>query len=139
MVYLKQPPSFADTQKPYHVYALHKCLYNLKQATWAWIQQLSSTLLALGFRRLKTDPSLFIYCTNDILLYMLVYFDDIIITRNNFGGINRVFHSVCKSFAVQDMGPLTYFLSIKVQRYGCDLLLSQRKYIMHLLDHAKLS
>lgn len=139
MVYLEKPPSFIDPQKPDHVCLLHKSLYGLKQPSRSWFQRLSSALLTLGFCGSKTDLPLFIYCTNDILLYILVYVDDTIITGNNSGAIDHFVHSLDKSFAVQDMGPLTYFLSIKVQRYGCDLLLSQRKYIMHLLDHAKLS
>lgn len=48
-------------------------------------------------------------------------------------------HSLSKSVAVLDMGPLTYFLGVEVQRHGCDLLLSQRKYIMDLLERARLS
>ncbi|KAL4569482.1 hypothetical protein LXL04_025120 [Taraxacum kok-saghyz] len=138
-VYLRQPPGFVDAHKPDHVCHLHKSLYGLKQAPRAWFQRLSSALLALGFRGSKTDPSLFTYCANGTLLYMLVYVDDIILTGNNSDAIDRVVHSLSKSFALQDMGPLSYFLGIEVQRHGCDLLLSQRKYIMDLVERAKLS
>ncbi|CAH1444598.1 unnamed protein product [Lactuca virosa] len=60
-------------------------------------------------------------------------------TGNNPREIDRVVHSLNKYFAVQDMGPLTYFLGIEVQRHGRDILLSQRKYILDLLEHARLS
>lgn len=113
-VYLKQPPGFVDSQKPAHVCLLHKSLYGLKQAPRAWFQRLSSALLSLGFRGSRTDPSLFIYCVNGTLLYMLVYVDDIILTGNNSSAIDHVVRSLSKSFAVQDMGSLTYFLGIEV-------------------------
>lgn len=109
IVYLRHPPGFVGPQKPDHVCLLHKSLYRLKQAPRAWFQRLSTTLMALGFRGSKTDPSLFIYSTKGTLLYMLVYVDDIILTGNNPREIDRVVHSLSKSFTIQDMGPLTYF------------------------------
>lgn len=70
---------------------------------------------------------------------MLVYVDDIILTGNNPDAIDRVVHSLGKSFAVQDLGPLSYFLGVEVQRHGRDILLSQRMYITDLLTRAKMS
>ncbi|KAI3669008.1 hypothetical protein L6452_40227 [Arctium lappa] len=58
---------------------------------------------------------------------------------NNNKAIDHIVHSLSKSFAVQDMGPLSYFLGIEVARRDSDLILSQRKYINELLARANLS
>ena len=40
-VYVEQPPSFEDFEKPNHVYKLQKALYCLKQTPRAWYERLS--------------------------------------------------------------------------------------------------
>ncbi|KAD3337848.1 hypothetical protein E3N88_33369 [Mikania micrantha] len=123
-VYLKQPPGFTDPHYPNHVCLLHKSLYGLKQAPRAWFERLSFALAALGFTGSKTDPSLFIYSSHGTLLYMLVYVDDIILTGNNNQAISHVVQRLSQSFAIQDMGSLSYFLGIEVVRQGSDTKLN---------------
>ncbi|KAJ0816493.1 putative RNA-directed DNA polymerase [Helianthus annuus] len=138
-VYLQQPPGFVDPAKPDHVCLLHKSLYGLKQAPRAWFHRLSTALIGLGFKGSKTDPSLFILSARGTLLYMLVYVDDIIITGNNPKAINYVVHSLSNTFAVQDMGSLSYFLGIEIVPKGADIILSQKKYILDIIARAGLS
>ncbi|XP_050252324.1 vacuolar protein sorting-associated protein 45 homolog [Quercus robur] len=47
---MSQPPGFVHPQFSNHVCKLKKALYGLKQSPRAWFSQLSSHLLALGFR-----------------------------------------------------------------------------------------
>ncbi|MFS8002612.1 putative RNA-directed DNA polymerase [Helianthus anomalus] len=138
-VYLRQPPGFIDPQKPNHLCLLHKSLYGLKQAPRAWFNRLSGALLQLGFHGSKTDPSLFIYSHHGILMYMLVYVDDIILTGNNPQLINNTIKRLSTTFALQDMGRLSYFLGIEVIPKGNDLLLSQQKYVHDIIEQAGLS
>ena len=138
-VYLRQPPGFVDPARPDHVCLLHKSLYGLKQAPRAWFQRLSKALCLLGFRGSTTDPSLFIYSSAGTFLYMLVYVDDIILTGNNPTAVDHVVNNLSSTFALQDMGPLSYFLGIEVKSSGQDLVLSQKKYILELLQKAGLS
>ena len=44
-VYVKQPPSFKNSQLPNHVFKLTKALYGLKQAPPNWYDRLSKYLL----------------------------------------------------------------------------------------------
>ncbi|XP_071695972.1 uncharacterized mitochondrial protein AtMg00810-like [Rutidosis leptorrhynchoides] len=138
-VYLQQPPGFVNSTTLNHVYFLHKALYGLTQAPRAWFHRLSAALHSLGFQGSKTDTSLFIDSNGNTLLYMLVYVDDIILTGNDTKEIDRVVQSLSRSFAVKDMGNLSYFLGIEVTRNGNDMILSQRKYIRELLESADLS
>nr|GEV50301.1 DNA helicase INO80 isoform X2 [Tanacetum cinerariifolium] len=138
-VYMKQPPGFIDPQRPNHVCLLHKSLYGLKQAPRAWFERLSKALFDLGFKGSKTDPSLFIYSRGDTLLYILVYVDDIIVTGNNKGTIDNIICQLGSAFALKDLGSLNYFLGIEIVPHVSDVLLSQKKYILELLQSAGLS
>ena len=138
-VYMKQPPGFIDPQRPNHVCLLHKSLYGLKQAPRAWFERLSKALSDLGFKGSKTDPSLFIYSRGQTLLYILVYVDDIIVTGNDRGTIDNIICQLGSAFALKDLGPLNYFLGIEIVPHGSGILLSQKKYILELLQKAGLS
>nr|GEX43793.1 copia protein [Tanacetum cinerariifolium] len=138
-IYMKQPPSFIDPQRPNHVCLLHKSLYGLKQAPRTWFERLSKALFDLDFKGSKTNPFLFIYSRGDTLFYILVYVDDIIVTGNNKGTIDNTICQLGSAFALKDLVPLNYFLSIKIVSYVFGILLSQKKYILELLQSAGLS
>ncbi|GJX13011.1 putative RNA-directed DNA polymerase [Tanacetum coccineum] len=113
---------------------------NLKeQALRAWFECLSKALFDLGFKGSKTDPSLFIYSRGDTLLYILVYVDDIIVTGNNKGTIDNIICQLGSAFALKDLRPLNYFLGIEIVPHVFGILLSQKKYILELLQSAGLS
>ncbi|GJZ88797.1 retrovirus-related pol polyprotein from transposon TNT 1-94 [Tanacetum coccineum] len=110
-----------------------------EQALRAWFKRLSKALFDLGFNVSKMDPSLFIYSRRDTLLYILVYVDDIIVTGNNKGTIDNIICQLGSAFALKDLGPLNYFLGIEIVSHVSDILLSQKKYILELLQSAGLS
>ena len=138
-VYMKQPPGLVDPKHPDHVCLLKKSIYGLKQAPRAWFQRLTQALLLLGFHGSKTDPSLFIYSQGGTLLYMLIYVDDIILTGNNSDAINNIVTQLGSTFAIQDLGRLNYFLGIEIVPTGDNVILSQKKYILELLQKMGLS
>lgn len=78
-----QPPSYIDPHLPNYVWRLQKSLYDLKQAPRAWFERFSTKLLHLGFHASLPNSSLFIYKHGKILIYLLVYVDDIVLTGNN--------------------------------------------------------
>lgn len=82
-VFMAQPPGFVDQRFPNHVCQLKKVLYGLRQAPLAWFHRFSSFLLTMGFKGSRADSSLFIYHKGSMILYLLLYVDDIIVTGNN--------------------------------------------------------
>nr|GEY52716.1 reverse transcriptase, RNA-dependent DNA polymerase [Tanacetum cinerariifolium] len=138
-VYRKQPLGFIDPQRPNHVCFLHKSFYGLKKASRAWFECLSKALFDLGFKGSKSDPSLFIYSRRHTLMYILVYVDNIIITGNNKGTIDNIICQLGSAFALKDIRPLNYFLGIEIGPHVSDILLSQKMYILELLQSAGLS
>ncbi|XP_061354379.1 uncharacterized mitochondrial protein AtMg00810-like [Gastrolobium bilobum] len=91
----------------------------------------------LGFISRKCDPSLFILRSNGSCTYILVYVDDIIITRNNSDLIQLLIDQLHSKFALKQLGNLDYFLRIEVKHLSNGrILLSQSKYIRDLLYKA---
>lgn len=59
---------------------------------------------------------------------MLVYVDDILVTRNNNSLIYNFIGWLNKTFTLKDLGYLSFFLGVKVQRTKEGLHLSQTGY-----------
>jgi hypothetical protein len=133
-VFMLQPPGFTHSDFPNHVCKLHKSLYGLKQAPHAWFERFTSHLLTIGFTASTADPSLFVFRQGSILLYLLLYVDDIILTGNSPAAITSLITQLAATFELKDLGPLRYFLELQIE-YGSDcLFVHQRKYITDLLS-----
>ncbi|RDX69148.1 hypothetical protein CR513_51777, partial [Mucuna pruriens] len=85
-VYMNQPLGFEASNKTL-ICKLNKTIY----ALCAWFDRLKSTLFQLGYKASKCDPSLFIQSINSMVVYILVYVDDIIVTSNNLLTLNLSF------------------------------------------------
>jgi hypothetical protein len=132
-VYMKQPPGFESAETPHYVCKLDKAIYGLKQAPRAWYSRLSNKLISVGFVFSKSDTSLFIYNKGDIIIYMLIYVDDIIVTSNAPEAVTALLADLREDFALKDLGKLHYFLGIEVKEENAGITLSQRKYAQDLL------
>ena len=133
-VYMSQPPGFIDKDKPHHVCRLHKAIYGLKQAPRAWYNELRDFLLSNGFVNSLADASVFYFHMGDVLIYMLVYVDDIVFTGNNAKAIDRFIQVLSNRFSLKDMGALSYFLGLEVTRSSAGIRLNQRKYTTDILS-----
>jgi hypothetical protein len=102
-VFMHQPPWYVDSSKPDHVCKLDKTLYGLKQAPRAWYSRLSNKLKALGFKASKADTSLFIYNKKDVMIFLLVYVDDIIVTSSCSSVIDALLKDLNTKFALKDL------------------------------------
>ena len=81
---------------------------------------------------------MFGYDNNSIMLVVLVYIDDIIVTYSNSLLIEQLISSLNSCFALKDLGPLNFFLGIEVLNFGFSLHLSRDRYICDLLQHVNL-
>ncbi|XP_066323655.1 uncharacterized mitochondrial protein AtMg00810-like [Miscanthus floridulus] len=135
-VYCAQPTGFADTSRPDLVCRLNKSLYGLKQAPRAWYHRFASYLISLGFVEAKFDTSMFIYRNGSDMAILLLYVDDIILTASSLSLLQRIIAALRREFSMTDMGPLHHFLGVSVQRQHDSLFLSQRQYMLDILDRA---
>ncbi|KAJ4768699.1 hypothetical protein LUZ62_079074 [Rhynchospora pubera] len=137
--HMEQPPGFSDTHYPNYVCKLNKALYGLKQAPRAWFFRLKSFLQMHKFQSSQSDHSLFIFKSPKVLLYLLVYVDDIIITGNDPLAIQSLISALDQQFSIKDLGSLSYFLGIEVTSHDSSLHLSQTRYLKNLITRASMT
>ena len=93
----------------------------------------------LGFLQAQFDHTLFYKrSSSGGVTILLVYVDDMIKTGNNLLGIDQLQDQLKKEFEIKALGQLKYFLGIEVTNRDGELFLSQRKYIIDLLDYASM-
>ena len=87
----------------------------------------------MGFASSQADSSLFILRYNGVLVYLLVYVDDIILTGNSPVFIQSLIAQLSQTFELKDLGDLHYFLGPHIHRSPQGLFINQAKYITGLL------
>jgi len=85
------------------------------------------------------DTSLFIFSFGGALFYLLVYVDDILLTRSNSKLLYRLITLVSLEFKLRDLGYMHYFLGIKVKPTSMRILLHQQKYVLDIIWRAGMS
>ena len=71
-------------------------------------------------------------------ILLIVYVDDIIITGDDKQGLDDLKRYLQNSFRTKDLGKLRYFLGIEVARSKEGISLSQRKYVLDILEETGL-
>ena len=137
-VYMEQPQGFVDADRPHHVCRLREAIYGLKQAPRAWYIELKTFLIGSGFCNSASDTSLFILKKGQSVVYILVYVDDILVTGNDSALVTQTLNALASRFSVKDDEELHYFLGIEAHRGTAGLHLSQKRYILDLLDRTKM-
>ena len=95
--------------------------------------------MELGFFNSKFDSSLFLYNRDDILFYVLVYVDDLILTGNNNQFLQNVVKSLGDKFSLKELSDLHYFLGVEVIPVKQGLFLSQNRYVHNILHQLNMT
>jgi hypothetical protein len=132
-IYMQHSPGFVDSILSSHVCWLHKSLYGLKQTHRAWYTHLSDYLFSIGFHASKVDTSLFILSKGDDIFYLIVYVDNILLTRINSVLLHRLIQLLSSKFKLRGMGVVHYFLRNEVHPTSIGIMLRQNKYILDIL------
>jgi hypothetical protein len=137
-VYIEQPQGFMNPTYLDYVYRLHKSLYGLKEASRAWFTRLSHALLDIGFCGSQVDHSLFVYYTNSVHVFLLVYVDNNIFTGNHTATMQWIIDKLKSDFAMKDLGSLGYFLGIQAIHDAAGLHLRLSKYVIDILNSSQM-
>lgn len=75
-IYMRKPEGFEGNDGL--VYKLNKALYGLKQAPLSWNNRFNEFAKSQQLRRSENDPCLYVKLSDQKILYLLIYVDDII-------------------------------------------------------------
>ena len=123
---MEQLPGFVSKQFPNYVCHLKKALYGLKQAPRAWYGKVAQYLIFCGFRVSYSNSSLFIKLELNVHLLVLLYVDDMIITRDNELGISNLRTDLIVHFEMKNLGEIGCFLSLEVEKSDQGYFVSQK-------------
>ena len=124
-IYMSTPPGFKDS-KGNKVCRLKKALYGLKQSPHAWFGRFTKVMLATRYKQSNGDHTLFIkHSTSGEATILIVYVDNIIVTRNYDKEKLSLKHCLVQEFEIKDLGKLKYFLGIEVAHSKKGIFISQ--------------
>jgi len=132
-MYMEQPASYVDQTHLNLVCRLKKALYGLKQAPRTWLDKIGQYLVTSGFQTSNADFSLYVKKTDHGIIIIVIYVDDLIITRDNDANIFDLKKLLKQKFEMKDLGKLRYFLGIEVIQSPKGIWLLQRQYALDKL------
>jgi hypothetical protein len=138
-VYVFQPPGFIQSGAEDSVCLLHKALYGLRQSPRQWNARLDAYLLALGLVQSHADPSLYILIEGDLLLLLIIYVDDLLITGSHSTKIQWLAQELNSEFQMSLLGPLAVYLGVSFFYEPAGILMSHTRYIIKCLDELGLT
>lgn len=137
-VYMQKPegvefPGFEGSE---WVLQLLKGLYGIKQGPRIWSKKLHTVLSEIGFQRLESDHSVFIYERDGVKMVVPVHVDDLVLASPSKEAIERVKRELRAKFKTHEQGPTSFLLGVKIERNRTDrtISLSQPAYIDSILQ-----
>lgn len=132
-VYMNPPLGF-EQDANHKVCRLKKSPYGLKQSPCMWFDRFSKFLKKHAYVQGQANHTLFIKISpSGKRTILIVYVDDIILTGDDFGEMEKLREVLGKEFEIKDLGQLKYFLGIEVARSKDGIFVSQREYTIDLL------
>ena len=94
-------------------------MYGLKKAPRAWYGRIDIFLISMGFTKSKDDPNIYMNIMDDEPVILLLYVDDLFITRNK-KQIKDCKKMLAEEFEMEDIGLMLldfYHLSYMILGY----------------------
>lgn len=133
-LYMVQPPGHVVKGKENKVCRLRRSIYGLKQSARCWNKRLDAVLKTMGFEQSTADTCLYTKKVNGKMVYLLVYVDDILVGCEDDSEIELVYKQLKKYFDMTDLGDLSYFLGMEVEKEANGYSVSLRGYIDRVVD-----
>ncbi|CAI7820490.1 unnamed protein product, partial [Closterium sp. NIES-54] len=132
-VYMRQPPGYDDGSG--RVWKLKRTLYSLKQSPRGWYKRIDDFLLQHGFARSECDSTLYVL-EGEKQFVLLLYVDDLLLFSDSKDLIREVKQRLGAEFAMRDLGPVTYYLGMHVDRDRASgtIHLHQEKYVKGVVE-----
>ncbi|CAI7870015.1 unnamed protein product [Closterium sp. NIES-53] len=133
-VYMRQPPGYDDGRG--RVWKLKRTYYGLKQSPHGWYKLIDNFLLQHGFARSECDSALYVLKEGEKQLVLLLYVDDLLLFSDSKDLIREVKQRLGAEFAMRDLGLVTYYLWMHVDRDRANgtIHLHQEKYVKGVVE-----
>uniref|UniRef100_A0A2N9EX70 Reverse transcriptase Ty1/copia-type domain-containing protein n=1 Tax=Fagus sylvatica TaxID=28930 RepID=A0A2N9EX70_FAGSY len=131
-IYMHQPKGFKILGKEDQVCLLKKSLYGLKQSPRQWYKQFDTFMIGHGYSRSEYDNCVYHRkLSDDSLVYLLLYVDDMLIAAKNLVEINKLKTQLSGEFEMKDLGAAKKILGMEIHRdrEASKLFLSHKSYI----------
>ena len=133
-IFMEILDGFPGAGNPTLVCKINRALYGLKQSPKVWYDKINSWLHDLGLTRSESDPNLYNLRRHDKLTILLLYMDDLLITRDDEQAIADLKEKLHQAFDMTDLGEAQNYLGVEIHRQPSGIFLSQRGYITKRLD-----
>lgn len=139
-VFMRQPEGFEEKGAGW-VWRLKRSLYGLKQAGRVWHETLNERLEEMGFKRILCEHSIWVFGRGDSRIIIPVFIDDMTIAAKSKAEVDRVKLELKSHFKLRDLGPTSFLLGVSIERDRPNrtIRLSQRQYVLDLLDRFNFS
>jgi Reverse transcriptase (RNA-dependent DNA polymerase)/Integrase core domain len=135
VIYMRTPPGFEYSGK---VLRLNMSLYGLKQAGRTWYEKISEHLFSKDFKTATGDKCLFYKHSQNGIICVGVYVDDLIIVGRESEVINFK-REILEVFDARDLGKICYCLGVQYVHFdNGDIFMYQQKYIKEMLKRFKM-
>ena len=132
-IYMEQPEGFIVKGQEHKVCRLVKSLYGLKQAPKQWHEKFDKVVLEYGFKFNEHDKCLYLKESNEGLVILCLYVDDILIFGTNLEVVESTKSYLSKKFDMKDLGEAHVILGMKLERTLEGISLNQSATIEKIL------
>jgi hypothetical protein len=139
-VYMQQPEGFKVKNSSWAA-KLQKGLYGMKQGGCCWYKKLDQVLQGEGFRRLRSNASIFVWKDADSKVIVPVFVDNITLASKSKPKIQMLKTMLAKHFKLRNLGASKQLLGVEIlcNRAKGELGLTQRGYARDILARFGLS
>ena len=141
-IYITQPDGFKVAGKENWVCKLNKLLYGLKQSLRKWYKRFDQFMIGQNYTRSSFDHYVYFRKLRDgSFIYLLLYFDDMLIASRNQGEICILKAQLSKEFKMKDLGEAKKILGMEIvrDRQRSTLCLTQKQYLKKVLQRFGMS
>ena len=133
-IYMEQPQGYSDGTS--RICQLIKTLYGLKQSGREWNEELDTKLSGIGFKRLYTDPCVYIRREGNSIEIITVWADDLLLFTNSTETMVKLKNNLKKLFDITDLGEPNKLVGLEFtrDRERGTLTIRQTQYIENLLE-----
>jgi hypothetical protein len=107
-------------------------MHGIKKYPRAWYARIDNYLIRLGFPKSHADPNLYYKVVNNLLVILLLYVDDLLLTSAE-SLIIQYNKEIDYEFDMKDLGLIHYHLGLEVWKNHGEVFLGQGKYVVKIL------